>query len=204
MNFEPIIRLPIMRTKAALIAATAVLLSLGVTALPVAAQSLADVARQEQDRRKNIKKPSKVLTNKDLGALPPASPGATPAAGATTPAAPAAGGDTTKPAGPGNSDAKAEDSGKDQAAWSGRMKNLQTALERDQTYAVAMQSQINALTTQYVNRGDPAQQAVLANDRQKAITELSRLTAQIEVDKKAIADLQEQARVSGVPAGWLR
>ena len=55
-----------MRTKASLIVVTAVLMSFAATAGPVAAQSLADVARQEQERRKAVKKPAKVLTNKDL------------------------------------------------------------------------------------------------------------------------------------------
>ena len=77
-----------MRTKAALVV-TAVLLSLGATTVPLGAQSLADVARREQERRKTIKKPSKVLTNKDLGSAPgTAAPAVTaPDANGATPAA---------------------------------------------------------------------------------------------------------------------
>ena len=67
-----------------------------------------------------------------------------------------------------------------------------------------MQSRINGLTTQYTNQADPVQQSVLASDRQKSVAELNRLTKQIEDDKKAIADLQEDARRAGVPSGWLR
>ena len=48
------------------------------------------------------------------------------------------------------------------------------------------------------------QQAKRCDDRQKAIDELNRLTKQIADDKKAIADLQEEARRAGVPPGWLR
>ena len=47
-------------------------------------------------------------------------------------------------------------------------------------------------------------QQAIAVERQKTIDELNRLTKQIEGDKKAIADLQEDARRAGVPAGWLR
>src|SRR5580765_3807738 len=72
----------IMRTKATLIVVSAVLLSLGTTAKPLAAQSLADVARKEQDRRKAIKKPAKLLTNKDLKA--PVSTGNSTPDGAAT------------------------------------------------------------------------------------------------------------------------
>jgi hypothetical protein len=187
-----------MRTNTALSVATALLLSFGATSVAVGAQSLADVARREQERRNAIKKPSKVLTNKDLGGGP-GTPGTTATAAGTTPAA---GKDGEKPGG--DAGKKADEPGKDQAYWSGRLKALQTALERDQAFAVALQSRINALTTQYTNQGDPIQQAALANDRQKAVDELNRLTKQIEDDKKAIATLQEDARRAGVPAGWLR
>ena len=36
-----------------------------------AGQSLADVAKKEEERRKTVKAAGKVYTNKDLGALPP-------------------------------------------------------------------------------------------------------------------------------------
>ena len=84
------------------------------------------------------------------------------------------------------------------------MKELEAALERDQTYADALQSRINALTTDFVNRDDPAQRAVIAADRQKAVVELERLKTQIEDGRAAIADFQEEARRAGVPPGWLR
>jgi hypothetical protein len=189
-----------MPTKARLVVVAAVLLLLGATVLPLAAQSLADVARKEQDRRKAIKKPAKLLTNKDLSG-----PGSTPSAATPDAAGAAAGTDADKAkAAASGTDKKAEEPAKDQAYWSGRAKGLQTQLERDQTFFVAMQSRINALTTQYTNQADPAQQALLASDRQKSVAELSRLTKQIEDDKKAIADLQEDARRAGVPAAWLR
>ena len=35
-----------------------------------------------------------------------------------------------------------------------------------------MQTRINALTTDFVNRDDPAQRAVIEHDRQKALAEL--------------------------------
>jgi hypothetical protein len=202
---EPIIRVEIMLIKGPRIAVIAVLLSFGGVTAPLAAQSLADVARKEQDRRKTIQKPSKVLTNKDLGGAPGAASPVTPAAAAPdsnakTPAAADKSGE--KPGADGEK--KAEEPAKDQAYWSGRAKGLQTQLERDQTFAVALQSRINALTTQYVNQGDPIQQAALGAERQKSVDELNRLTKQVEDDKKAIANLQEDARRAGVPSGWLR
>jgi hypothetical protein len=67
-----------------------------------------------------------------------------------------------------------------------------------------MQTRINSLTADFVNRDDPAQRAVIERDRQKSIAELARLTKSVQDTKKAIADLQEEARRAGVPPGWLR
>ena len=81
---------------------------------------------------------------------------------------------------------------------------LQEALDRDSTFAEALQSRINALTTDFVNRDDPAQRTVIERDRQKAVAELDRLKKQISDDRKALADFEEEGRRAGVPPGWLR
>ena len=51
----------------------------------------------------------------------------------------------------------------------------------------ALQTRINALTADFVNRDDPAQRAVIERDRQKNIAELNRLKQTIQDDKKALA-----------------
>ena len=84
------------------------------------------------------------------------------------------------------------------------MKALQANLERDRIYVDALQSRINALTTDFVNRDDPAQHAVVGLERDKAVAELRRLKQATVDDQKAIADLDEEARRAGVPPGWLR
>jgi hypothetical protein len=179
----------------------------GIT--PLCAQSLADVARKEEERRKAIKDNGKVYTNKDLGSVPATTP-APPPDSSRTAAPPDASKDERdeKPAtGQGGKSAvedKEKGPAKDQAYWSGRMKQLQAALDRDQTYADAMQSRVNALTADFVNRDDPAQRAVIVTDRQKAATELDRLKQAVQAHKKAIADLEDDARRAGVPPGWLR
>jgi hypothetical protein len=169
---------------------------------------LADVARKEESRRQEVKAPAKVYTNKDLAPVPPGvtpppapdpakvSPGAAGAADGSKPAAGA-----QDPAKPKDKDAEPA---KDQAYWSGRMKELQTQLARDQGYAEAMQSRINALTTDFAARDDPAQRGAVGSDRQKAVNELNRLKLAIVNDQKAIAALAEEARRAGVPPGWLR
>lgn len=166
---------------------------------PLWAQSLADLSKKEEERRKAVKAPAKVYTNKDLGSVPPARP-APPAAAAKSDEPKAADADAKKE----DDAAKPGEPVKDQAYWSNRLKGLQTQLERDQSFADALQSKINALTTDFVNRGDAAQRAIVERDRTKALAELDRLKAAILSDRKAIADFQEEARRAGVPPGWLR
>jgi hypothetical protein len=190
-----------------------VLAFLGTTAAAAAApallaQSLADVARKEGERRKEVKEPPKIFTNDDL-------PGRGPASSASSPAAPAASDAKDKPAADAKdgkaadakTDAKSDDKAvpvKDQKFWSDGHKALVDKLERDKLLADAMQTRVSALSTDFVNRDDPAQRNVIAQDRQKALDELAALKKGIADDTKAVADFEEDARKAGVPAGWLR
>jgi hypothetical protein len=173
----------------------------------VSPQSLGDLARQEAERRKSIKTDAKSFTNKDVPKAPaaPAAVSAAPGAPAAPAGKPASKPDDMAGQGPATDAAEVENARpKDQAYWSGRRKALLEQLDRNQTYADALQSRINALTTDFVNRDDPAQRAVIANDREKAITELNRLKQTILDGRKAIAEFEEEARRAGVPPGWLR
>ena len=169
----------------------------GATRLPAA------IAKKEEDRRKTVPAPSKVYTNKDLVPTPAGSP--PPPAASAAPSSPDAAksapedGKATPP-----KDGAEKGPVKDQAYWATRLKALQDKLARDQDYADAMQTRINSLTTDFVNRDDPAQRAVIEGNRQKSLGELARLTKTIQDDKKALADFLEEARRAGVPPGWLR
>ena len=170
------------------------------TAAALGAQSLAEVARQEEARRREIRKPAKVYTNKDLAIVPP------PAAAAPTPSdkpatPPAADGAKAPPPTP---DAKDQGAIKDQKYWSGRMQDLLAQLDRDQIYTEALESRVNALTLDLTVRDDPSQRAAITRDRQKAVDELDRLKVALQRTATAIADLEEEARRASVPPGWLR
>lgn len=169
------------------------------------AQSLAELARKEEERRKNVPEAAKVYTNKDLNAAP--GPSAPPPAISSAAAAADAGKDAGKEKDA--KDVKTKDANgnaivKDKAYWAGRLKTLQDRVDQSQTYVEAIQTRINALSTDFVNRDDPAQRSVIERDRQKAVAELARLKKTILDGKKAIADLEEEARREGVPPGWLR
>jgi hypothetical protein len=170
------------------------------------AQSLADVARKEEERRKTQPQATKVYTNKDLAEVPPATtPTPAPGAGGSTSTSTSAGSTTSSATKDDQKDAKGDKSeAKGQSYWSGRMKAAQQTLDRDSTFADALQSRISALTTDFVNRDDPAQRSTIERDRHKAIAELDRLKKQVMEDRKAITDIEEEARRAGVPPGWLR
>jgi len=175
------------------------------------AQSLADVARKEEARRKAQPPATKVYTNKDLGDAPPATapPAPTSPAGSTSSSSAEAAtkddkgakGDAAKGEAP-KGEAKGDAS--KQAYWADRMKTARETLDHDSTFVDALQSRVNALTTDFVNRDDPAQRATIEADRQKAMSELARMKQKVVEDRKAISDIEEDARRAGVPAGWVR
>jgi hypothetical protein len=183
---------------------------LNVMVSPSGAQTLGEVAQKEAERRKAIAGEAKVYTNKDLRPVPAVEPrpgGATGTPSAGSPDAAKADGLRAGEAGKDTAAAGADASSADakgEAYWRGRLKDLETTLARQETYVDALQSRINALTTDFVNRDDPAQRAVIEADRKKALDELDRLKKDVEANRKAIADLQDEARRARVPPGWLR
>lgn len=166
-------------------------------AAPSFAQSLAEVARKEEERRKTIKQPAKVITNADLK---PGIQSSMPAPPATEAAAAAA----STSAGSATDDKSKTGQQKDQKYWTDRKKQLTENLDRDSGYAEALQVRINALTADFVNRDDPVQKSKIEQDRIKALAELDRLKKAIVTDKKALTDLDDEARKAGVPPGWMR
>lgn len=176
------------------------------------AQSLGDVAKKEGERRQGVKPSGKFITNKDLPTVPPPSsaPSVTPDAGRAAGTDAAADADGAAKDGKDAKDAK-DDKGKDakagptdEKAWADRVKKAREELQRDQMFAESLQSRINALTMDFVNRDDPSQRDQIGVERQKAIDELDRVKKSVLDKTKAIADIEEEARQAGVPAGWLR
>ena len=176
------------------------------------AQSLADVARAASATRKEQPKAGKVYTNDnlkvDITPSTPVAPGSTPEASpspdAAAPADQASGAATADAAAGGPVTDARDQRSKDEAAWRQRMTSAREALDRSTSFAGALQSQINGLTMDFVNRDDPAQRDQIEQQRVKAVAELERTQREIESNKKAIAAIEEEARKAGVPAGWLR
>jgi hypothetical protein len=194
--------------------------ALAVSVSSGSAQSLGEVAKKEQQRRQTTAKSGgKTYTNRDLGpggTRPAPPPGSAPAApgtppGQTAPGAPAAPtgptGDAKSandPAQPTPAQAEQKDPRETEEYWRERMDGTRAELQRNELILEALQSRVNALTTNFVNRDDPAQRTTIANDRQTTLAEMERTKALIEKLKQQIAAIEEEARQAGVPPGWVR
>jgi hypothetical protein len=156
--------------------------------------SLGEVALREAARRKALKEAGKVLSNADLPKVTPKPPADPAAAGA-------------KPEGQDEKEKaaqKPQEEERDEAWWRQRMTALREELRRNEMFAAALQTRISSLTNDFSAVDDPYQRARIAEDRQKAMAEMDRVKADIELQKKKISDAEEEARVAGVPPGWVR
>jgi len=181
------------------------LLLLPGVALP---QSLGDLARKTEEQRQKSKPSSKVYTNEDLKRDP----------GGTTSSVPSSNVPQTADAKPSTSPSTSaeapkadvrdspapQEPPKDQKYWKDRMTEARAQLTRSKLVLEALQTRLNSLSTDIVNRDDPAQRAVLERDRQDTLREMGRLKKDIQDQTKAISDIGEEARRASVPPGWLR
>lgn len=193
------------RTLARIVACLTALVLSGGGVTVARAQSLGDLAKQEEQRRKAVKPSKKVYTNSDLG---PDGTRPTPPAGQTLGPGGQDTGDTPEPA-QAPSAPKVDDPGepeleKTEEYWRGRIEAARADLQRNELFADALQSRINALSTDFVNRDDPAQRGMIAEDRLRALAELERVQDTIAKLRQQILDIEEEARRAGIPPGWIR
>jgi hypothetical protein len=174
---------------------------------PLMGQTLADVARAEDARRKAIKKPAKVYTNESLRPAPasegvPAgtAPVSVPADQATQPPSPTLPRADQKPVA---APAEAEPP-KNEAYWRKRITDARATRDRNVVYLDSLESRINGLWAEFTARDDPAQRAAIAQARQRALEERDRLRKEQGDLEKQIKAIEEEARRAGVPPGWLR
>lgn len=182
-------------------------LALLVASSAALAQSpLADAARREAERRKALRAAPTTYTNEDLARLPVRSVPVKPALPPTTVTTIGPAGSAAAPPVAATDPSTAADAAgpRDEKSWRDRMTAARTNLSRLEMFVEALQSRINALSADFVNRDDPAQRQKIAEDRQRALDELNRVTQEIKDATAAIAAIQEEARRLGVPPGWVR
>lgn len=170
------------------------------------AQSLVDLARQEQARRAAIApaERSRIYTNDDLrdsggltiGVLPSAAVIETDAGSGRARHGIGVGRDDT--AEPEAGDVPGEDE------WRARMATAQEARARAGLTASALQNRADGLWAQFTAMDDPARRRVVERQRTEALVELERTQAEAERLQQEIRDIREEARRAGVPPGWLR
>lgn len=186
-----------MRLRPFMISAFAVALLFPASAMP---QSLAEVARMEEARRKTVRGSSKVYTNDDLVHVRDdgAAPAPAPAEAGAKPAVPAAA--AIKPAAP--TDAKPD--AKDEKYWRSRLAAAQQAISRNRVLLAALEARVNGLNTDFVNMDDPFQRNVIQENLKTSMAELERVKQDIANGTKALTAIEDEARKANVPPGWLR
>jgi hypothetical protein len=182
---------------------TGLLLVLGSS--HVAAQSLAEIARQEKIRREALAAKAaaenvspKVYTNADVRGRSRLTKSA---AQTPRPAESPAGTDATAPSqdAPGTAESPT-----DEDLWRNRIDTVRQERTRKQLMVAALQNRVDGLMTDFTARDDPAQRSVIEQDRIAALEELDRTNAEIQQLDQDVRDIQEEARRAGVPPGWLR
>jgi hypothetical protein len=163
---------------------------------PSAGQSLGEVARREAERRKVVKGQATVFTNESLRTSSGEAPAPAPAPPAAAPA--------DKPAPQAPAAEPAPDPKQQPEYWRKRIGDARAQHARNTVLMEALQSRINALWADFTARDDPAQRAVIASDRQRALAELERMTKERADLDKEIENIQEEARRANIPPGWLR
>lgn len=154
--------------------------------------SLAEIAKKELERRKTVKVPSKVFTDKDVRALR----AKTRAAELPAPAV-----ETTTA---GTITAEATVEAKDEAWWRARVALARENILRRAMLAAAVKGRIDALVMAFANSSEPFQRLTLDQDREKAVVELARAQADVELSRTHLEDIEEEGRKAGIPPGWIR
>jgi hypothetical protein len=169
-------------------------------------QTMADVARKEEARRQAVKTPARVYTIQDVqraNGADPTAPVSAPPGGTAAPAASAV-------SAPGAAavalpePSQTEPATRDEAYWRGQFASAREKLERSTAYTNALKTQYSVLANRFVTLSDASERGAVAAEMQKAEAEITRLQEEGGQQAKDLADLEEQARRAGVPAGWIR
>ena len=84
------------------------------------------------------------------------------------------------------------------------MRDLQTRQDRFRLQAAALQNRVDGLTNDFDSTWDRFRRGTLESEREKVRTERDLVRADTAATSKQIFDLEEEARRSNVPPGWLR
>jgi hypothetical protein len=166
-------------------------------ALECFSQSIADVAREERERRKNIQGKLFIQNLRTTAGETAASPDATAAPAPA--AAPTQTDSAKKPAGP------TDNRGRDEKYWRAAFQKARDDAKRAADRTVLLDLQLKELNTQLLRQSDMYNRE---NRIGAAITaaqkELETAQKEAAQAKQSITDLEEELRKSGGLPGWAR
>jgi len=166
--------------------------------------SVAEAARKARAEKKTEAPPQHVWTDDNIPKVP-----------REVPAATAEGGEEAGAAAPAEKKAPAaEDEAKKQAEleakWRQRFADAQKKLDNDQKELDLMQQELGLARTQYNNDPNAAMRDQYLRDSDKGgkvndlVKKIDDKKQEIEKDKQALSDLEDQLRHDGLPPGWAR
>jgi hypothetical protein len=174
--------------------------------------SLGDAARKARAQKKDPSKPAKVFTNEDVGSLkgtisvignePAPGTGAFKTAEKNDDKKPANGADAKATNGADLKDAKKEQP-KDEPYWRAKFAAARKTLAEDTKELDILQREFNLKQEQYSQ--DPNWAMREQNSRadiNKTQSEIETKKQDIEKDKQALSDLEDELRKAGGNAGW--
>ena len=169
----------------------ALIVTVAVSSQGLVAQSLGELARREADRRQATDSPSRVISNKDLG---PSVPAAVPA---PPPAVRAPDRTTNTPPEP-------KYVTRDASNWLGRMRELQTRRDYQKLQAATLEKRAGEIQANVGEFRIADHRGAMQPERERLRTEHALVLSDLAATDKQIADLEDEARRSNVPPGWLR
>lgn len=160
--------------------------------IPASAQSLAEIAAREAARRAAIAQPARVITERDLPAGKVAATEPLPAKGGARKESASA---------PRPGAARTDDNGHDERWWTARVDPLLRALDRA-TRKLEM-ARARAAGISAAAKRSPATPGG-ARRLEAAEAEMDRCALEVSTARRALDDLEEEARKAGALPGWLR
>lgn len=170
-------------------------------------QSLADLAKQEKERREKISAATKVITNEDaakhaggavttatLPSQPPPKTDAEKKEGATE-AAP----QTYKP----NPDEPVDFQGRPESFWRKTMADARKKVKDLENEANVLILKLNDLQNQFYKESDGFKQQAIQREMQKSYYEQDLNKENLANAKSALLDLEKEARKNGALPGWI-
>ena len=170
---------------------TVLFLFVSLLALDCSAQSLADVARRERERQKQLHSPV-VVAN---GVTTSTAAASSSTSSAVTPAAPKAAG----PAGP------VDNKGHDEKYWRQQFDKARDTLKKADDKVQLLDLKIKNLNTQLLRQSDIYNREYrLGPEIAETQKQLDDARRESDEARKKISDLEDELRRSGGPPGWAR